>query len=835
MIRAVATRTLPSGTVTFLFSDVEGSTRLLHTLGADAYADALATHRAILRDAFERHGGAEVDTQGDGFFVAFPTAPGALAAALEATEALSTGPITVRIGLHTGSPLLTDEGYVGPDVHKGARIAAAGHGGQVLVSAATAALLDGADLRDLGEHRLKDLTAPERIFQADAGEHPPLKTLHQTNLPVPTTSFLGRERELGEVVRLLARDDVRLLTLTGPGGTGKTRLALEAAAEAADAFPGGVWWVPLAPLRDPSLVVPSTAGILGASGDLADHIGDRRMLLLFDNFEHLTRAAVDIGSLLVRCPNLRALVTSREVLQLPAEHVYPVPPLEADQGVELFVARARAARPDFIPDDSVPDLCARLDSLPLAIELAAARARLLSPRQLLERLGQKLDLLKGGRGADPRQETLRATIEWSYDLLAPEEQRSFARLAVFRNGATLDAAEGVADVGLDTLGSLVDKSLIRARDERFVMLETIREYAIERLEASGEADDLRRRHADYFLALAEEALPEISRGTPKAWLDRVDLEHDNLRAALDRLEAAGDTQSVLQLASAMGDYWQIRGPIIEGRRRLDAALAADSSPTRARARALHAAVTLEDDAAGAALAIAEARAAEALRISEGLGDRHGVAFALQAVGWVAAMARDWQRARDTWEESRRAFREVGDDHYYLGLTRSVAWMSSELGDHAGYRELVEEYVEGARATGNRRVLARGLSALSELTFEDGRFADAIALVREAYAIDREHGFVVHVANDLCRVAAYVLKLGKPEVAARLVAVSDRLHEEAGALRESWAARERDSIISGIQAQLPEPVSSAASRAGTSMTPDEALALALAELEPHVAT
>jgi class 3 adenylate cyclase len=331
---------LPSGTVTFLFTDVEGSTKLLHRLGADAYADALAEHRRLLRDAYTRHGGVEVDTQGDAFFVAFPTAAGAIAAAREATQALADGPIRVRIGVHTGTPLLGEEGYIGEDVHKGARIAAAGHGGQVLVSAATAALVGGAQLHDLGMHRLKDLTAPERIFQLGDGEHPPLKTLHQTNLPVPATAFLGRETELAELSALLRREDARLVTLIGPGGTGKTRLALQAVAAAADEFPGGVWWVPLAALRDPSLVLPSAATALGASGDLAEHIGDKELLLLFDNFEHLLPAAGGLAELLGRCPNLKLVATSREPLHIGGEHEYAVDPLDRDDAVELFLTLA---------------------------------------------------------------------------------------------------------------------------------------------------------------------------------------------------------------------------------------------------------------------------------------------------------------------------------------------------------------------------------------------------------------------------------------------------------------------------------------------------------------
>ena len=316
---------LPQGTVTFLFTDIEGSTRLLHELGADGYAAALAEHRRVLRQAFARHGGVEVDTQGDAFFVAFARASDAMAVAVEAQAALEGEAIRVRMGLHTGEPTVTDEGYVGVDVHKGARVAAAGHGGQILVSEQTARLGEGVALVDLGEHRLKDLSAPERIFQLGAGEFPPLKTLYRTNLPISPTPFLGRQRELEEVTELLARDDVRLLTLTGPGGTGKTRLALQAAAARADAYPGGVVWTPLASLRDPRVVAATAAQALGGQGSLVEQVGDQRLLLLLDNFEHVLSAASEVSQLLGLCPNVDVLVTSRELLQLAAEHVYPVP------------------------------------------------------------------------------------------------------------------------------------------------------------------------------------------------------------------------------------------------------------------------------------------------------------------------------------------------------------------------------------------------------------------------------------------------------------------------------------------------------------------------------
>ena len=438
----------------------------------------LVEHRRVLRDAFACHGGVEVDTQGDAFFVAFATAAGALEAARAAQSALS---LPVRMGVHTGAPLLAEEGYVGADVHRAARIAAAGHGGQVLVSASTAALVDRDELRDLGEHRLKDLSAPERIFQLGDGDFPPLKTLYRTNLPIPATPFLGREHELAAVRALLARDDARLLTLTGAGGSGKTRLALQAAGDAAEAYPDGVWWVPLAPLADPADVGATAARALGGGGTLPELVDGRRLLLVLDNFEHVIGAAPEVAAVLAECPHADVLVTSRERLRVQGEQVYPVPVLERGEARALFVARARAAQPDFEPDERVDELCDRLDDLPLALELAAARTSLLTTAQLLERLGGRLDLLRGGRDADTRQQTLRATIDWSYELLELEEQRLLAALSVFRGGWTLEAAERVCDADVELLQSLVDKSLVRRWESgRFGMLETIREFAAER-------------------------------------------------------------------------------------------------------------------------------------------------------------------------------------------------------------------------------------------------------------------------------------------------------------------------------------------------------------------
>ena len=548
-------RELPTGTVTFVFTDVEGSTRLLQQLGADAYADVLAEHRRALRHAFVRHDGVEVDTQGDAFFIAFATAPAAIAAAAEAQQVLAAGPIRVRMGIHTGTPYVTDEGYVGPDVHRAARIAAAGHGGQILVSSSTASLVEGERLRDLGEHRLKDLAASERIYQLGGEAFPPLTSLQQTNLPIPATPFLGRQRELDEVTALLGSVDARILTLTGPAGAGKTRLALQAGAEASDHYPDGVFWTPLAALRDPKLVLEVAAQALEARDGLADHIADRRLLLVLDNFEHLIDAASELAGVLAACPNLQLLVTSRELLRLPGEQAYPVPPLEPQDATELFTARARAADPRFEPDPIVEQLCARLDNLPLALELAATRVTVLSPEQLLDRLSKRLDLLKAGRGADPRQQTLRATIEWSYDLLDEEERLLFGRLSVFRGGCTLEAAEEICDADIDTLQSLIDKSLLRRQGERFWMLETIREYAAEQLEQESEAEVLVERHAQYFLALAENAgrgAPDEAAGEKGRGL-RLDL--DNLRSALAWLIGAGKVERELRLATAA--FWSL--------------------------------------------------------------------------------------------------------------------------------------------------------------------------------------------------------------------------------------------------------------------------------------
>ena len=815
---------LPSGTVTFLFTDVEGSTRLLHELGAEGYADALAEHRRVIREACAAQGGVEVDTQGDAFFFAFPTAPGAAHAASDFGEALASGQIRVRAGMHSGTPFLTEEGYVGEDVHRAARIAACGHGGQVLVSSSTASLLGVQALNDLGEHRLKDLSAPERIYQLGDGDFPPLKSLYRTNLPVPATPFLGRGIELAEVCDLLTRDDVRLLTLTGAGGTGKTRLALQAAGAASDGFPDGVYWVPLAPLRDPQLVLQGAAQAVGAEDGLAEHIADKRLLLLLDNFEHVTEAATDTASLLSTCPNLRLLVTSREPLHVSGEQEYPVPPLLPDEAVDFFTARARGVSPDFTPDDSVPLICSRLDDLPLALELAAARVKALPPKDILERLEHRLPLLTGGaRDAPERQRTLRATIDWSHDLLQEDEQRLYARLAIFRGGCTLQAAEEIAAADLDTIQSLVDKSLVRHNHGRYWMLETVREHAAERLEASGEAGELQRRHAEHFLVLAEEAEPKAE-GNPIV-LARLDAELDNFRAALDHLESSGETREALALAGALRELWET-GHVSEGRQRLERLLVLDGRPAAARAKALVAAGLMARHSGD--VVAHRRRAEEALALYRDFGDVPGIAISTLLLGLAAADEGDYTHAAEIFEECVGLFQELGDDTRALYSSRSLGWMYEELGEYDRARRLHEGNLDRARALGDKQMEGQTLTALAYSARLDGRFADAIAMLEDALRIDRDQGALLQTSFDLCRFARALMDIGDATRAAVLLGAAEAIREEIGAHWAPWLATVVEDTRALAFAQLGEAAFAKAWKEGKTLTADEAIGFALEE-------
>ena len=609
---------LPTGTVTFLFTDVEGSTKLLEEIGDRSYEQALAEHRRIVRAACAGEGGVEVDTQGDAFFFVFRAAPAALAAASELTSGLASGPIRVRIGLHTGRPRLGDEGYVGKEVHFAARLAASGHGGQIVLSKATAELVDGL-LTELGEHRLKDIAEPVSIYQLGEERFPPLKTISNTNLPRPASSFVGRERELKEVLsRISGR--ARLLTLTGPGGSGKTRLALEAAATLVPSYKAGVFWVGLASLRDPALVGETIAQTLGAKNGLGEHIGERELLLLLDNLEQVIEAAPQLSALLGDCANLNVIVTSRELLRVQGEVEYAVPPLASAEAVALFCERSGLE-----PSEEIAELCVRLDELPLAVELAAARAKALSPRQILERLSQRLDLLEGGRDADPRQQTLRATIDWSHDLLSEEEQRVLRALSVFAGGCTLDAAEEVCGADIKTLQSLVEKSLLRFSAERYWMLETIREYARERLGDAGETDALARRHANHHLALLEDRQPLVRGSGRRELLVWFGEEEDNLRATLDYLEGAAPPDAA-RAAELLMSFWGPNGRLVEAQERLLRLLARADFAAGMRAMLL---MHLSDfELRLGQLDSAESHAQEAVTLAQESGERRMLAFAL---------------------------------------------------------------------------------------------------------------------------------------------------------------------------------------------------------------
>jgi predicted ATPase len=725
-------RELPRGTVTFLFTDIEGSTRVLQELGAERYAAALDGHRRVVREACARHDGVEVDAQGDAFFVAFPTAQGALAAAAEAQDDLE---LSVRMGIHTGTPLVRGEGYVGEDVHRAARIAAAGHGRQVLVSAAAAALVgDEEDLRDLGEHRLKDLSAPERIYQLGGEEFPPLNTLYRTNLPVPTTPFLGRDGELAQVQELLGSPDVRLLTLSGPGGSGKTRLALQAAGFAADAYPDGAWWVPLARVSDSAEVMPAAARELGGGGPLEQIVGHRRLLLLFDNFEHVVDAAPEVGRLLSECPRADVLVTSRERLHLQGEQVYPVPVLDRAESRELFSARARAVGPDFEPDEHVDELCARLDDLPLALELAAARTTLLTTEQLLERLGSRLDFLRGARDAETRQRTLQATIDWSYELLMPGEQRLLAALSVFRGGWTLAAAERVCAADVELMQSLVDKSLVRRwESDRFGMLETIREFAADQLEGE-RRDQLIRRLLELLTETFEPNRRSVASET--ALMELALAERPNVDVALDWATAHGEAEAGLDLISTLELYWATNDPF-GARSRIDALLdlAGDDLGRRVYARA-----------------------------------RRVRAATYDMTGQSPLAEPDYQRALEV-------FRELGDEAEADHLLIRIAIVARYQADLERATRLSSEALERTRARGDRSDEAMALHNLAMVAFEQGEQEEGVRLAHEAAAAADSVGFtwwrgVTLLATSERLIAAGNLEAAKPEYREGLTTLAD---------------------------------------------------------------
>ena len=812
---------LPSGTVSFLFTDVAGSTRLLQERG-DEYADLLADHRAIVRAALSRHSGVEVDTQGDAFFAAFARASDAVAAAEQIRDGLRDGPVRVRIGIHTGEPLVTGEGYVGLDVHRAARIAAAAHGGQVVLSRSTRDLLgsDG-ELHDLGEHRLKDLIEAERLFQLGDGEFPPLRTLDATNLPVAGAPLLGREREVAELLDLLR--DRRVVTITGPGGTGKTRLALQVAAELVGTVADGVFWVPLASLTEPALVPTEIAQAIGAPDDLRAFLRGRDLLLLLDNLEHLLTAAPDLADLLAEAAGLRLLVTSRAPLRISGEVEYPLDPLAPTDAVALFVERARAVGRDVEPDATVGALCARLDSLPLAIELAAARTRLLAPAALLARLERALPLLtEGSRDAPERQRTLRATIEWSYDLLDDDCRRVLARLAVFAGSFPIEAAESVCDAKLSELSALVDFNLLKPiADERLLMLETIREYGLERLAESGEEETFRARHAKEFARLAEAAYAR--RGEAEAeWSARLDRDHDDLRAALDWLSKS-NPDAALELAGALGWFWFTRGYLAEGDARLTAALAASQADGRVRARALTGAGSLR--ARVGMVDEGRLRLEEAVTRWNGLGDRTETAAALEALGWLLVYdAGDDEASLAAFDEARAIRQELGDR---AGETRAlvgVCQLLVALGDVEGAATLSHELLE--RANDDLRTRHFALHFLADCSLIRGDCAEAKEQYRESLRAASDLGDVIETSIEVQGVAMAKAGQGESVRALELAAAVEALWRSLGTeLHVSFWDKLLEHYLGRARTAAGADAEGAGAR-GLALAFDDAVALAL---------
>jgi predicted ATPase/class 3 adenylate cyclase len=834
----------PTGTVTFLFSDIEGSTRLAQDVEASTFRTLLEQHHSILRAAFSAQGGVERRTEGDSFFVAFGDAPSAVAAAVDAQRRLAAatwsppGAVRVRMGIHTGSGIAGGDDYVGVDVNRAARIAAAAHGGQIVLSDATRALTEGTlppdvTVRDLGKHRLRDLTRPEHLFQlVIAGlesEFGPPRTLEISagNLPPRLTTFIGRDAERAAVAELLATS--RLVTITGPGGTGKTSLALAVAEDAAARFADGAWFVTLDAVADPDLIPAAVVRALRLELEdrrspverLAEFIRERDLLLVLDNFEHLAAGAGHVAAMLSGARRVRILVASQVALHVAGEQEFPLDPLpvpavgRADRAgdagiadnpsVRLFIDRARAVRPSFALDASTAEaiaaICARLDGLPLAIELAAAQLRILSPSAILERLTTRFDALASQRRDLPeRQRTLHGAVAWSYDLLSDPERALLRRLSVFAGGAALPEIErvGVGDEGdpFMILASLVDRSLVRRQpdsDDRYQMLETIRSFAVARLRDDGEEADAVRRHAEAFADLAERAEPEIYRSGRRAWLERLAAEHDNIRAALDRMEAAGELELAIRIAAAVWRFWQSAGHIDEARPRLERLLAAaDASPggipPLLRSRA-------EEAAGGMAywqrvgdthdIERHYERSVEFARLA---GDPEREAWALYnlafAYDYVPAgtnLAADPVRASELREDVLRRFRALEDRRGIAYSLWSLGGSPLDMSRHpelnlARLRESLRLFREIDDAYGE----TWALMSMSMIESMVGRLDEARAAMVAAGDLFVRDGDLSGVIVTIDVVASLAARGGNPHLAVRLAAAGKAIARATGA-------------------------------------------------------
>ena len=832
---------LPSGTVTFLFTDIEGSTALWEQ-GSAAMATAVERHFHVLREGITAHEGVVFKVVGDAVQAAFPTAPYAVAAALAAQRGLlleswpeRIGPIRVRVALHTAAATPQDGDYLAPGLNRLSRLLAAAHGGQVLLSLATQdlardALPPGAGLRDLGEHPLRDLYRPERVFQLLhpdlPADFPAIRTLatRPNNLPLQPTPFLGREDQVARIVDLLHEDDVRLLTITGPGGVGKTRVALQAAADLLEDFPEGVWFVDLSAFDDPILVPSAIAGVLGVRDEgsglterLARLLSEKRLLLVLDNFERVVEAAHVVADLVVRAPGVKVLVTSRIPLHAYGEREYPLAPLLLPdptrlpslerltqyETVRLFISRAQAVKPDFeVTNDNAPavaEICSRLDGLPLAIELAAAFVKILPPQALLKRLEKRLPLLTGGARTLPtRQQTMRNAIAWSHDLLSPMDQTLFRRLAVFAGGCTIEAAETVVDPegSLDVFGgiaSLVDKSLLRQEegggDARFHMLETVREYGLERLAASGEEPTTRERHAAWVLALAEQAEPELFGGNQQTWWKRLETELPNIRTAFAWFEQAGDAERAQRLASSAGVFCFLRGHLREGQDRLRRALALPGETTpAARASALIGAGAIawfRGDHDGA-----QALLEEGLAVARGGDFALGVAtaqFTLAGALWAQG---DLDQALVLGEEAIARLREVGPPGRLAIALVDMGTIARLNGDDERGEAWSTEGLAIHRGLGTHWFMATHLADLGVLAQRRGDLVEAAQHYAESARLCQEVGDTWFIAGPLAGLAAIAAAHDHADAASRLLGLSTALRETSGYGVWPWE-QERD--------------------------------------------
>ena len=868
---------LPAGVVTFLFTDIVGSTRLLNELG-DRYAAVHHEHAAMIRRAIAAGGGVEVGTEGDSFFAAFPRPAGAIRAAVAAQRSLNDhdwpAPLLVRMGLHTGEAVLSGGDYLGIDVNRAARIAAAAHGGQVLLSGATRGLVEhdlpgGVGLRDLGEHRLKDIAHPEHlhdlVIDGLPADFPPPRTLEArpNNLPVQLTSFVGREEEIAEVRRLLP--GTRLLTLTGAGGTGKTRLALQVAAEVLGEYPDGVCFTDLSPVADRALVPSAVAGALGVPEPperpildaVKEHLRDKELLLLVDNFEQVAEAAPVIEELLTAAPKLTVLVTSRVVLSVRGEQEYLVPPLQPPdpehlpdvpslqrvEAVRLFTERALAVSPRFaITEGNAPavaTITARLDGLPLAIELAATRTKMLTPEEMLTRLDRRLAMLtSGARTLPERQRTLRDTIAWSHDLLNDTERRLFARLSVFTGGWTLESAEAVCDpasLGLDpfeSLSSLVDQSLVRASEStdgppRFTMLETIREFGQEQLRAGDDADEIFGNHAEHFLSLALEAEAHLTGDDQGEWLDRCDREHANIRTALRWAIDAGHADRAQASAAALWRFWQQRGHLAEGRHWFEEILAMPSGQSATVERA--AALTGAGGIAWWQVDHGAARSfySEALAIERELGDPSRIAEALYNEAFVVGAGDDLESAARLLDESLELFRRAGDER---GVARALVMLvmrDATAGDWDRVIARIEEGVAIWRRMGDRLQLAFDLVWLAFAYGRAGRLELAGPVALEALELFREADNPTGIILALRDLAFLATWGGRHEDAIRLTAASESLRERTGGgPPPGFAGMLEGDPAAEARTSLPTEAAQRAWEEGAALSIDEAAALAV---------